>query len=97
AKNAAAYTRAQAGEMHLARSVAEAAGPFGIRLHSLAPDAVFEGSGLGQGQWGQARAASRGVDLDDLPEIYRQRSTLKLNVTAADVAEAALFFASDRS
>jgi len=97
AKNAAAYTSAKAGELHLARSVAEEAGPFGIRVNSLAPDAVFEGSGLWQGQWGQARAASRGVDLDDLPEIYRQRSTLKLNVTAADVAEAALFFASDRS
>ena len=35
--------------------------------------------------------------VHELPEIYRQRSTLKLNVTAADVAEAALFFASDRS
>ncbi len=97
AKNAAAYTSAKAGELHLARCVAEEAGPFGIRVNSLAPDAIFEGSGLWSGQWGQARAASRGVSVDELPEIYRQRSTLKLNVTAADVAEAALFFASDRS
>jgi rhamnulose-1-phosphate aldolase/alcohol dehydrogenase len=97
AKNAAAYTSAKAGELHLARCAAEEAGPFGIRVNSLAPDAIFEGSGLWAGQWGQARAASRGVDVDDLPEIYRQRSTLKLNVGAADVAEAALFFASDRS
>jgi rhamnulose-1-phosphate aldolase/alcohol dehydrogenase len=97
AKNAAAYTSAKAGELHLARCAAEEAGPYGIRVNSLAPDAVFEGSGLWSGQWGQARAASRGVGVDDLPEIYRQRSTLKLNVSAADVAEAALFFASDRS
>jgi rhamnulose-1-phosphate aldolase/alcohol dehydrogenase len=97
AKNAAAYTSAKAGELHLARCAAEEAGPFGIRVNSLAPDAVFEGSGLWSGQWGQARAASRGVGVDDLPEIYRERSTLKRNVTAADVAEAALFFASDRS
>ncbi|MBV8083179.1 MAG: bifunctional rhamnulose-1-phosphate aldolase/short-chain dehydrogenase [Chloroflexi bacterium] len=97
AKNAAAYTSAKAGELHLARCLAEEGGPFGIRVNSLAPDAIFEGSGLWSGQWGQARAASRGVGVDDLPEIYRQRSTLKLNVTAADVAEAALFFASERS
>ncbi|HLY64908.1 MAG TPA: bifunctional rhamnulose-1-phosphate aldolase/short-chain dehydrogenase [Chloroflexota bacterium] len=97
AKNAAAYTSAKAGELHLARCAAEEAGPFGIRVNSLAPDAVFEGSGLWQGQWGQARAAGRGVGVEDLPEIYRQRSALKQNVTAADVAEAALFFASDRS
>jgi rhamnulose-1-phosphate aldolase/alcohol dehydrogenase len=97
AKSAAAYTSAKAGELHLARCAAEEAGPYGIRVNSLAPDAIFEGSGLWSGQWGQARAASRGVGVDDLPELYRQRSTLKLNVTAADVAEAALFFASDRS
>ncbi|HEU0169764.1 MAG TPA: bifunctional rhamnulose-1-phosphate aldolase/short-chain dehydrogenase, partial [Chloroflexota bacterium] len=97
AKNAAAYTAAKAGELHLARSVAEEAGPFGIRVNSLAPDAIFEGSGLWSGQWGQARAAGRGVAVEDLPDIYRQRSTLKLNVSAADVAEAALFLASDRS
>ena len=97
AKNAAAYTAAKAGELHLARSVAEEAGPFGIRVNSLAPDAIFEGSGLWSGQWGQARAAGRGVAVEDLPDIYRERSTLKLNVSAADVAEAALFLASDRS
>jgi NAD(P)-dependent dehydrogenase (short-subunit alcohol dehydrogenase family) len=97
AKSAAAYTSAKAGELHLARCAAEEAGPFGIRVNSLAPDAVFEGSGLWSGQWGQARAASRGVTVDELPELYRQRSTLKQNVTTADVAEAALFFASDRS
>ena len=32
-----------------------------------------------------------------LPEFYRQRNALKVSVTAEDVAEAALFFASDRS
>ncbi|MBV9120483.1 MAG: bifunctional rhamnulose-1-phosphate aldolase/short-chain dehydrogenase [Chloroflexi bacterium] len=97
AKNAAAYTAAKAGELHLARCIAEEAGPYGIRVNSLAPDAIFEGSGLWTGQWGQARAASRGVGVDDLPEIYRQRNSLKQTVTAMDVAEAALFFASERS
>ncbi|MDE3076043.1 MAG: SDR family oxidoreductase, partial [Chloroflexota bacterium] len=97
ARNAAAYASAKAAELHLARCVAEEAGPFGIRVNTLAPDAIFEGSGIWQGQWGQARTASYGVNLEELQEIYRQRSTLKQTVGAADVAEAALFFASDRS
>ncbi|HUZ77012.1 MAG TPA: bifunctional rhamnulose-1-phosphate aldolase/short-chain dehydrogenase [Chloroflexota bacterium] len=97
AKNAAAYASAKAAELHLARCVAEEAGPYGIRVNTIAPDAIFEGSGIWRGQWGQARAAAYGVGLDELQEIYRERSTLKQTVSAADVAEAALFFASDRS
>ena len=42
-------------------------------------------------------AAAYGVGVEQLPEIYRQRSTLKQTVTTMDVAEGALFFASDRS
>jgi enoyl-[acyl-carrier-protein] reductase (NADH) len=38
-----------------------------------------------------------GVPPDQLEEAYRQRTTLKTNVYAEDVAEAILFFASDRS
>ncbi|MGH2469365.1 MAG: SDR family oxidoreductase, partial [Chloroflexota bacterium] len=97
AKNAAAYASAKAAELHLARCVAEEAGPYGIRVNTIAPDAIFEGSGIWRGQWGQARAVAYGVQLDELQEIYRERSTLKQTVSAADVAEAALFFASDRS
>ncbi len=97
AKNASAYASAKAAELHLARCVAEEAGPFGIRVNTLAPDSIFEGSAIWQGQWGQARTAAYGVDLAGLQELYRQRSTLKQTVSAADVAEAALFFASERS
>ena len=35
--------------------------------------------------------------MDDLEEFYRQRNLLKTRVVAEDVAEAALFFASQRS
>ncbi|MCX6022264.1 MAG: bifunctional rhamnulose-1-phosphate aldolase/short-chain dehydrogenase, partial [Chloroflexi bacterium] len=93
ARNAAAYASAKAAELHLARCIAEEAGPFGVRVNSLAPDAIIAGSGLWAGQWGQARAAAHGVPLDGLEEFYRRRNMLKLSVTADDVAEAALFFA----
>ena len=97
AKNAAAYATAKAAVLHLARCLAEEVAEDGIRVNSLAPDAIIEGSGLWAGQWGQARAQAHGVDPASLAEFYRDRNMLKLSVTGGDVAEAARFFASDRS
>ncbi|MBI3969621.1 MAG: bifunctional rhamnulose-1-phosphate aldolase/short-chain dehydrogenase [Chloroflexi bacterium] len=97
ARNAAAYATAKAGELHLARCLAEEAGPDGIRVNSILPDAIIRGSGLWAGQWGQARAAAHGVPVEDLEGHYRQRNALKVAVSGEDVAEAALFFASDRA
>jgi NAD(P)-dependent dehydrogenase (short-subunit alcohol dehydrogenase family) len=94
---ASAYASAKAAVLHFARTLAEEVGGDSIRVNSLAPDAIIEGSGLWAGQWGEARAQAHGVSLEDLPEVYRQRNALKVNVTAEDVAEAALFFASDRA
>ena len=50
-----------------------------------------------QGDWRRERAAAYGVKEDDLEEVYRKRSLLKRNVFPEDVAEAIVFFASDRS
>lgn len=97
ARAAAAYTSAKAAELHLARSVAEEVGALGIRVNSVAPDAVIAGSGLWTGQWGQARARAHGIPVEDLARFYQDRNVLRQPVTAADVAEAVLFFASDRS
>ena len=97
ARDAAAYGTAKAAVNHLARCLAEEAAPYGIRVNTIAPDAVFQGSGLWAGQWGQARAEAHGVPMDRLEEFYRERNLLKVSVTAEDVAEAALFLASDRS
>jgi enoyl-[acyl-carrier-protein] reductase (NADH) len=46
-----------------------------------------------------ARAASPrpGIDPSQIEEFYRQRNLLQAEVTAEDVAAAALFYASDRS
>lgn len=97
AKNASAYASAKAAVLHLARCLVEEISADGIRVNSLAPDAIIAGSGLWSGQWGQARAASHGVAADRLEEFYQGRNLLKTPVSADDVAEAALFFAGDRS
>lgn len=97
ARNASAYASAKAASLHLARCLAEEVAGDGIRVNSLAPDAIIQGSGLWAGQWGAARSAAHGVPLDQLADFYKDRNMLKIGVTAEDVAQAALFFASDRS
>ena len=94
---ASAYCAAKAAEVHLARCLALEGAPLGIRVNTVNPDAVLRGSKIWQGEWRQQRAASNKVSEDDLEEVYRQRSLLKLSVYPEDIAEAVYFFASDLS
>lgn len=96
-KGAAAYSAAKAAELHLARCIAEEVGALGIRVNSVNPDAVIQGSSIWNSAWREERARNYGIPENLLEEHYRQRTTLKVNVLPIDVAEAVLFFASDRS
>lgn len=96
-KGAVAYNSAKAAELHMARSLAEEAGAHGIRVNCVAPDAVLEGSSIWDGSWREERARGYGIKPEELEQFYRSRTTLKVNVYPDDVAEAILFFASDRS
>lgn len=96
-KNASAYNAAKAAEIHLARSLAEEGGALGVRVNIVNPDAVLQGSSIWDAGWREARAKGMGIAPDQLEEAYRQRTTLKVNVYPEDLAEAILFFASDRS
>ena len=71
---------------------------YGIRVNTVNPDAVLRGSKIWQGEWREQRAAvQQGRASDELEEVYRQRSLLKLSVLPEDIAEAVYFFASDAS
>jgi len=96
-RNAAAYSAAKASELHLARCLAEEGGAKKIRVNTVCPDAVLQGSSIWSGSWRQERAAAYGIRPDQLEEFYRARTILRESILPADVAEAALFFASDRS
>jgi NAD(P)-dependent dehydrogenase (short-subunit alcohol dehydrogenase family) len=95
-KGAAAYSAAKAASLHLARCLAEELGPDGIRVNTVNPDAVLEGSRIWGSAWREERARAYGIEPDELEEFYRDRTTLKVNVLPADIAEAVLFFASPR-
>jgi rhamnulose-1-phosphate aldolase/alcohol dehydrogenase len=95
-KDFAAYSASKAAEAQLARVAAIEAGPLGVRVNMVNPDAIFGGSHLWDGIR-ETRAAAYGVEPDKLETVYRGRTLLGVEVRAEDVAEAVLFLASDRS
>jgi len=96
--NASAYASAKAAALHLARCLALEGAPHGIRVNTVNPDAVLKGSHIWDGAWRDERAKAYGVEPGaELEELYRTRSLLKREVLPEDVAEAILFFASDKS
>ncbi len=95
---ASAYCTAKASELHLSRCVALEGAPLGIRSNVVNPDAVLRGSRIWKGEWGVQRTASYNKSsLEELDEVYRQRSLLKRSVYPEDIAEGIAFFASDIS
>jgi rhamnulose-1-phosphate aldolase/alcohol dehydrogenase len=92
--NASAYSSAKAAELHLARCLAEEGGPAGIRVNTVNPDAVLQGSRIWDSSWRTERADAYGIEPDELEEHYRRRTTLGVNVLPADIAQAVLHFAS---
>jgi rhamnulose-1-phosphate aldolase/alcohol dehydrogenase len=96
--NAAAYASAKAAATHLARCLALEGAPHGIRVNTVNPDAVIQGSRIWDGEWRKERAGAYGIDAGDALEAhYRNRSLLKRDVLPSDVAEAVYFFVSDMS
>ncbi len=96
-KNVSAYSAAKAAELHMARCLAEEGGASGIRVNTILPDAVVRGSGIWDQGAREQRAHNYGIKPEELEDYYRARTTLKVSIYPEDVAEAALFFASDKS
>ncbi|MEC1652143.1 bifunctional aldolase/short-chain dehydrogenase [Bacillus vallismortis] len=96
-KNAAAYSSVKALETHLARCIAAEGGEYGIRVNSVLPDAVLQGSAIWGSSWREERAAAYGIEPEELEEHYRKRTALLVNIYPRDIAEAIAFFASSKT
>ncbi|MDR3573802.1 MAG: bifunctional aldolase/short-chain dehydrogenase [Anaerolineaceae bacterium] len=96
-KKASAYNAAKAAELHLARTLAAEGGDAAIRVNTICPDAIIQGSSIWNSSWREARAKEYGIQPDEIEEFFRKRSLLNVNVFPEDIAEAALFLASARS
>jgi rhamnulose-1-phosphate aldolase/alcohol dehydrogenase len=96
-KDFGAYSAAKAAEAQLAKVLALEGAAYGIRSNVVNPDAVFQDSRLWTPEVRRQRALAQGIPVDALEEFYRRRNLLGVRILPEDVAEAVLFFASDRS
>jgi NAD(P)-dependent dehydrogenase (short-subunit alcohol dehydrogenase family) len=92
------YCASKGGELTLARALAKELGVFGIRVNTICPDAVLEGSGLWEDEDYRLGTARRyNISEEDIPEYYRNRCALKTNIQPEDIANAALFLVSQQA
>lgn len=91
-----AYSSTKAAAHQLARVASLELAADDVRVNMVAPDAVFACGDRRSGLWaevGPGRMKARGLDQAGLEAYYRNRNLLKVQVTAAHVANAILFFA----
>lgn len=86
--NNIAYSAAKADQAHQVRLLAAELGEHGIRVNGVNPDGVVRGSGIFAGGWGAQRAATYGIEEDELGAFYAQRTLLKREVLPEHVANA---------
>jgi rhamnose utilization protein RhaD (predicted bifunctional aldolase and dehydrogenase)/NAD(P)-dependent dehydrogenase (short-subunit alcohol dehydrogenase family) len=91
-----AYSATKAAAHQLGRIASLELAALDVRVNMVSPDAVFAHRARRSGLWaavGPERMRARGLDEAGLEEYYRSRNLLKARVTATDVANAVLFFA----
>ena len=96
-KRTVAYSSAKAAELHMARCMAEEFGQFKVRVNSVLPGAVFGSSEMWTPEYRKSRAAAYGFDYTALEREYEKNAALKVTILPEEIAQAILFFASDRS
>lgn len=82
----AAYMGTKAGIDHVVRCIAHEFGPQGIRANSIAPGGVVD-----------APMSGGGLMLDSVAALYRREVPLGRSTRCADVADAALWLASEEA
>lgn len=86
--NNIAYSATKADQAHQVRLLAVELGEYGVRVNGINPDGVVRGSGIFASGWGANRAATYGVDEEDLGQFYANRTILKREVVPDNVADA---------
>ncbi|MBP6812609.1 MAG: bifunctional aldolase/short-chain dehydrogenase [Saprospiraceae bacterium] len=92
--NNAGYGSAKAAQAHLTRLLAAELGADHIRVNTVNPDAVIEGSNIWAGGWAEGRAKAYGISVEELPAFYAKRTLLNEIILPEDIANACFAFVS---
>lgn len=92
--NNAGYGSAKAAQLHLSRLNAAELGEYKIKVNVVNPDAVISDSNIWAGGWAAGRAKAYGIEIDELPQFYANRTLLKEIILPEDIANACFIFVS---
>jgi NAD(P)-dependent dehydrogenase (short-subunit alcohol dehydrogenase family) len=96
-KNNTPYNATKAGELHMSRGWAMELGQHQIRVNSICPGNVFEGSKIWNPQYIRVYAKKYGIKPEEVIPHCIGKTMLKRDIKGADIADAAVFLASDRA
>ncbi|MCJ7776975.1 MAG: SDR family oxidoreductase [Sedimentisphaerales bacterium] len=96
-KENTAYNATKAGEIHIARGWALELGEYGIRVNSIAPGNVFEGSKIWNPQYIKVCAKKYGIKPHQVIPYYVSKTALNREIKGQDIADAVVFLCSDRA
>lgn len=96
-KDFVAYNTAKAGALHMARSIAEECGRYGIRVNSILPGSTFGRSKFWTPEFIAARARTHGFDPAKIVEEYEKSTALGVVIDSDEVADMILFLASSKT
>ncbi|MCK4999926.1 MAG: SDR family oxidoreductase, partial [Anaerohalosphaera sp.] len=85
------------GQIHMARGWALELGPNGIRVNSVCPGNVFEGSKIWNPKYIAQCAKKNGIKPEEVIPFYVNKTCLRREIKGQDIADAVVFLASDRS
>ena len=96
-KNNTSYNATKAGELHMGRGWAMELGEYGIRVNSICPGNVFEGSKIWNPEYVKVCAKKYGIRPEEVIPYYVNKTMLKKEIKGRDIADTVVFLASDKA
>ena len=96
-KNNTPYNATKAGEIHMGRGWAMELGEYGIRVNSVCPGNVFEGSKIWNPEYIKVCAKKCGIKPEEVIPYYVDKTILKREIKGQDIADTVAFLCSDKA
>ena len=91
------YNATKAGEIHMSRGWALELGPHNIRVNSVCPGNVFEGSKIWNPEYIKTCAKKYGIKPEEVIPHYVSKTALNLEIKGQDIADTVVFLCSDNA